>query len=427
MASGGRPGWALRCVLQITTSEARRDPVVHPVTATIDWGRVAALWAAAGRTQNTVAMYLYWARRFEKYCQAQDLDPIEHLTLDAVRRINKADPPRRRGATFGRTPIVAVRALACALAALGHVVPPWSGRRLIRWPPLIERYLEHRSRYRGVAAKTRGFNGKCAAAFMKFIATRRRTVRTVRIVDIDAFVISRTRMFTTKTVAGVCRALRSFLRYLHVAGLIKADLAVHVMSPRLRTLDRPPRAVPWNNVRRIVRAIEPTAKLGLRDRALFLMMATYGMGAAEVIGLQLQDLDWRSRLIRLRRPKTGVVTELPMLDSVAHALAVYVRRGRPPHASTRAVFVSHHLPHGPLSGSTTIRHRLALHAERAGVRDGYLGTHLFRHSHATRQVEEGRPAKVVGDILGHRRPASTSAYTRSAVLRLRAIALPVPR
>ena len=204
------------------------------------------------------------------------------------------------------------------------------------------------------------------------------------------------------------------------------DLATHVAAPRVRSVDRPPRAVPWNDVRRILRAIDTAAPLGLRDKALFLMMATYGMGAGEVSGLQLDDIDWRSRRLRLRRPKTGVVTELPLLDPVARALAAYLRRGRPAHASTRVVFVSDHLPHGRLSGSTTIRHRLALYAGRAGIR-GYLGTHVFRHSHATRQIEQGRPAKVLGDILGHRRPASTSVYTRSAVLRLRAISLPVPR
>jgi site-specific recombinase XerD len=285
----------------------------------------------------------------------------------------------------------------------------------------------HRLRYRGVAQRTLHFDAQCATTFLKFLATRRRTVQTTRIVDIDAFVISRSKTLTVKTIAGICSALRAFLRYLHMIGLIGTDLSVHVAAPMLRSVDRPPRAIPWDHVRRIVRAIDTTAPLGVRDKALFLMMAAYGMGASEVIGLRLDDIDWRQRHLQIRRPKTGVVTELPLLADVARALAIYLRRSRPAHAATRAVFVSDHLPHGPLCGSTTIRHRLALYAERAGIRDVYLGTHLFRHSHATRQIEQGRSAKVVGDILGHRRPESTSAYTRSAVLRLRAMALPVPR
>jgi site-specific recombinase XerD len=118
---------------------------------------------------------------------------------------------------------------------------------------------------------------------------------------------------------------------------------------------------------------------------------------------------------------------LPHLDSVASALAQYLRRERPAHARARNVFVTDHMPHRALSGSTTIRHRLAKYAEDAGVSATFLGTHVFRHSHATRQIEGGAPPKIVADILGHRRPESTSAYVRGAIVRLRMIALPVPK
>jgi site-specific recombinase XerD len=51
----------------------------------------------------------------------------------------------------------------------------------------------------------------------------------------------------------------------------------------------------------------------------------------------------------------------------------------------------------------------------------------LRHSHAGRQIDQGAPPKVVSDILGHRRPESTSAYVRIATSRLRDVALSVPR
>ncbi len=65
-------------------------------------------------------------------------------------------------------------------------------------------------------------------------------------------------------------------------------------------------------------------------------------------------------------------------------------------------------------------------AVAAGVVAPYLGSHALRHSHATRQIDLGAPAKVVGDILGHVRPESTSVYVRVALQRLRPLALPVP-
>jgi integrase/recombinase XerD len=394
----------------------------------IDWKQVAALWKRSERTEGTIGVYLYWARRFDSHCQAKGIDTVASLTLKDVRRMMATYSQRRKGARLGRLPLVATRALGCALRALGYDVPEWVR---VRSPPrriaLIESYIEHELRHRGIAERTSRFDAECARVFLEFVRRRRRTVRTIRITDIDAFVISRCKLYVAKTVARICSALRSFLRYLHLTGLTSIDLTVHVASPVVRSVDSPPRAVPWTWVQRILRAIDTTKPLGLRDKALFLMMATYGMGASEIVGLRLDDIDWRRRRIRLRRPKTGVVTDLPLLDPVARALAAYLRGSRPQHASTRAVFVTDHLPHRPISCSTTIRHRLDLYAGNAGIPDGYRGTHLFRHSHATRQIELGQPVKVVGDILGHRHPASTSVYTRSALLRLRALALPVPR
>jgi site-specific recombinase XerD len=317
--------------------------------------------------------------------------------------------------------------VSCALAALGVQVPKWSPSRPDPdRPPVVAGFVGHRLRYRGVTEKTARLEAWHITIFLKFLASRRRNARTVRLADVDAYLLARSKTWSLKTVAGACNALRAFLRYLYMVQLLRADLSAHVVRPKIRTVDRPPRALPWNDVRRILRAIDVTAPLGLRDKALFLLMATYGMGAAEVCGLRLQDIDWRARRVRVRRPKTGVVTELPLLDPIARALAMYVRHARPAHAACRCIFVSSPQPHTQL-GPQALYHRIALYAARAGVQNCYLGTHLFRHSHATRQIEQGRSVKVIGDILGHRLPESTSVYTRSAILRLRTVALPVPR
>lgn len=192
-------------------------------------------------------------------------------------------------------------------------------------------------------------------------------------------------------------------------------------------MDRPPRALPWKDVTRLLKAIDVRRPLGRRDFAMLLTMATYGMGAGEVLSLRLNDIDWEARSIRVRRPKTGTDIALPLLDPVARALADYVQRGRPVHAATREIFVSHRMPHRRLSGAAAIRHRLVEHAAAAGLKPAFIGSHVLRHSHACRQIEKGAPPKVVSDILGHRRPSSTSAYVRVATEGLRRMALPVPK
>lgn len=291
----------------------------------------------------------------------------------------------------------------------------------------MREFVAYRVKHRGIATSTIRSDVAVATKFLSFIRVHGRRPVSMRVAEIDGFVLDLTSKCAKKTVAGNCSTLRAFLRFLHLSGRVRADLASCVIAPRTRSVDRPPRALPWKDVQRILRAIDMRRPLGRRDFALFLMMATYGMGAGEVYELKLEDINWKARTIRLRRPKTGVVTMLPLLDPVARALAQYLRHERPAHARARNVFVTDLMPHRALSGSTTIRHRLTKYAEAAGVSATFLGTHVFRHSHATRQIEGGAPPKIVADILGHRRPSSTSAYVRGAIVRLRAIALPVPQ
>lgn len=404
------------------------------VDATIDWKRVVSLWRASGRTSGTIQVYAYWARRYATYCDARGKPLLAELTRARVEKFVADQVPgrRRRGRAprIGSAPCNAVRALSCALGAMGAQVPTWRGPspRSTPTPSVIVRgFVEYRLHHRGVAKQTTWIDARVASAFLGFLRSRGRRVADTRVVDLDDFVLKLASKLAPRTVAGDCSTLRAFLRYLHATGRLKADLAACVAAPRIRRLDRPPRALPWRDVLRILRAIDVRRPLGCRDFALFLMMATYGMGAGEVCALTLDDIDWTARTVRIRRPKTGVVTLLPLLDPVARAIARYLRDERPAHAQDRAVFVTSHLPHRRLACSTTIRHRLDGYARAAGVHADFLGTHVFRHAHATRQIEGGASVKVVGDILGHRRPSSTSVYTRSAILRLRAVALPVPR
>jgi integrase len=203
-------------------------------------------------------------------------------------------------------------------------------------------------------------------------------------------------------------------------------LAEKVIGPCIRPLERPPRALPWSDVRRIFRVIPQSVNPGKRDFAMLLLMATYGMGAAEVLNLCLDDVDWKAGTLRVRRPKTGTLIELPLLPAVAKALAAYLKTERPPAPKIRRIFLRTRMAYKPLT-SGAVRHRIRYYARKVGISAHIIGAHAFRHSHATRQVETGANLKVISDILGHRRLSSTSVYVRVAIKRLRAVALPVPR
>jgi integrase/recombinase XerD len=142
-----------------------------------------------------------------------------------------------------------------------------------------------------------------------------------------------------------------------MTGRLPADLASGVVAPRYRIDERSPRTLPWKHVQRILRSIFRMKAPGKRDFAIVLLLATYGLGAAEVFGLRLEDLDWEAGVLRTRRAKTNVAIELPLLPAVAKAISAYLRWERPPATSIHYVFLRRNMPYGRMT-SGAIRHRI---------------------------------------------------------------------
>lgn len=381
--------------------------------------------------RGTIAVYRYWICRFGDYCGICKLDERQELTEQGAERFARwwrsTGSPRhghlRSSILSSRS---ALRAWAFARIILGDALPTW---RTVCEPPVpraLRAFAIYVSEVRGNPPRT--IHAKLAhmAMFTAYCRRHRRPLHRPRLRDIDNFVMLCRRRYARKTVSAICSTLRSYLRFLRATGRSPDDLAGSVLSPIVRVCERPHRSLPWSDVQRILRAVDRSCPTGLRDYALLLMMSVYGLGAGEVIGLTLDDINWRSGTLRIVRPKTRAEFLLPLLPAVAKALVSYLKRGRPPHTAARQLFVTMRTPFKPFACSVTVRHILHSAARRAGVSAPFLGTHVLRHTHACRQLELGTSPKIIGDVLGHRDPDSTSAYLRVATNRLRELALPVP-
>ncbi len=392
---------------------------------------VVALWRKGHLCSGTIQIYLQWVRRFIAYCEKRKLSQIEQLTLaDVLRFIGAYAGPRLKGrAAAGHTRNVARNALhawACALRNLGMALPHWRTKQKRPMSPLISEYCQYRKTHNGVAEGTLGRDVATARGFLEELRRRRKSVARATLTDVDAFVLKSASRLSKATVADTCSSLRSFLRFLHATEKLPADLAKSVFAPRFCRSERPPRTLLWTDVQAILRSIHQSEPPGKRDFAILLLLATYGLGAAEVLGLRLEDVDWKAGILRAYRPKTKTLIELPLLPAVAKALTAYLRWERPPAKENHRLFLRTIMPYESMT-SGAIRHRIRYYAGLAGVSARVIGAHAFRHSHASRQVDAGANIKVVSDILGHRSSSSTSVYVRVSLKHLRTVALPVPR
>ena len=381
-------------------------------------------------SSGSARLYLEWIARFRRYCSVIGLVEVDELTFRGARRFRAwyARTRKINAAHLGPASS-SMRALRRVYEVLGVPVPAWKPIES-RPPPasvVLRNYATHLARHRGNPEVTVHKRLDHVSMLLKHLAASGKPWRQMRLPDIDAFLIECARRYARSTTADIAGSVRSFSRFLLSSGRIDVDLADAVISPVQPRFEQPRRALPWEDVQRLLRAVDTSTPRGLRDHAMLLMMSTYGLGAGEVMRLQLQDIDWNAGTLQMSRPKTGVNFVLPLLPSVAKALARYLRHARPSHTPTRHVFVRMKVPFGALEASAAVRHILAKHAKAAGIQASYLGSHVLRHSNAARQLDVGTKARVLSDLLGHRDPESVSAYVRIATQSLREVSLPVPR
>ncbi|SFU23183.1 site-specific integrase [Mesorhizobium sp. YR577] len=242
--------------------------------------------------------------------------------------------------------------------------------------------------------------------------------------DIDRYMDARALKLTRSSLKSVAERLRSLLRYLHRTSHIAADQSPHVIAPLLYAYE----GVPSILERGQIAAVLETARTdktpaGLRDHAILQILATYGLRAGEIRNLRIEDIDWRTEVIRVRHSKTQACSFLPLMKPAGEAVLAYLRSGRPT-TDAREIFIRTRAPYRKLEKLySLVRRRL----RDAGIKPpGKCGPHIFRHARAVEMLRASVPQKIIGDLLGHRSTASTAPYLKLATEDLRAIALDVP-
>lgn len=242
--------------------------------------------------------------------------------------------------------------------------------------------------------------------------------------EIRAFLLARVRHMAPKYAQSLAAALRSFLRFLFLHGETKTDLACAVLPVCQRQQPSVPRYLAAPDVERLLQCCDHSSAMGRRDHAVLLLLARLGLRASEVVALELDDIRWRTGEIVVRG-KGLVRDRVPLLSDVGDALALYLRRDRPP-AATRRVFLCSRAPHRAFVHPSSISTIVARALDKAGLTPPTRGAHLLRHSLATTMIRQNASLTEIGQVLRHRSPNSTEIYAKLDFGALREVARPWP-
>jgi integrase len=262
-----------------------------------------------------------------------------------------------------------------------------------------------------------------AAAAARFVAeyTVDGQVGTLTAADVVRAVQDECGRVSVGTAQYFVTALRSFLRFCRMQGLIDAELSIAALPVTGHRPSQLPKQISSAEAAALLRSCDRRRAIGRRNYAVLLMLLRLGVRAGEVAALRLEDIDWRAGQIVIRG-KGGRDEPLPLPADVGEAIVAYLRRGRPA-TIRREVFVTSRAPTRGLTRgavSEIVRHA----CRRAGIPE--VGAHRLRHMAACAMVRADVPLAEIGQVLRHRDQATTSTYARVDVGQLRRLARPWP-
>jgi site-specific recombinase XerD len=289
---------------------------------------------------------------------------------------------------------------------------------------LSDEYASFLYNVRGSAASTISSHRLASRCFLDHLEASGIALCSIQPRDIEAYVTQAGKRLCRASLQHEIGAVRGLLRFLATDGRVRTGLDRQIDTPRLYRLEQLPRALPWGVVTALLKTIDRKSDMGLRDYAMFLLIATYGLRASEVVAISLDDIRWRQGSLRIHQRKTSSPLELPLTNEVSAALVKHLQR-TPPTAPYRKVFLRMRAPIGLLK-PTAITEAFQALVRKSGLEVPFHGPHCLRHSLAVQLLRNGTPLKTIGDILGHRSAESTSVYLRLATGDLREVSLPVP-
>ncbi len=254
---------------------------------------------------------------------------------------------------------------------------------------------------------------------------------------------------SNRSLARHLSTLRSFFRWACREGHLEKNPARGLPSPRIpRTL---PRALTLPDTERLLDA-EEEALLPERERSLFELLYATGLRVSEAAGLDLEDVDFSARLVRVTG-KGSRERIVPFGETAAEALRAYLpvraalrrgsfaraaRRDSGVRAARRDSFVraarrrddekddpvsSEPLFVNARGGRLTTRSmaRLLKRRLRAAGLPEEISPHALRHTFATHLLQAGADLRAIQELLGHASLSTTQKYTHLDAARLREV------
>jgi len=225
----------------------------------------------------------------------------------------------------------------------------------------------------------------------------------------------RAKNYSKRTIARKLASLRTFFKFLYREGYIKTNPITAILTPKLDK--KLPVVLDVAKVARLVQSPPEDAVSGLRDRAILETLYSAGIRVSELVGLDLDDVDFISGVIKVLG-KGSKERMVPIGEPALAAIRRYVEERDDAKVRDRdAVFLN---KSGKRLTDRSIRRIIDKYIRACSIQE-HISPHSLRHSFATHLLDRGADLRSVQELLGHMNLSTTQIYTHVTMERLKTV------
>jgi len=305
------------------------------------------------------------------------------------------------------------------LTFLGRLQPP----AIVQQPHAdqVAEFTDYMCRERGLSPWTIKYSRGTIQEFLAQIDRADLRLKTLTAAEVNELLAAKVRsnQYSRVGLRRWASAMRPFFRFAEGRGWCRRGLADAVKTPPLYRHEGLPLGPSWDDVNRLLAVAQRDCPVDIRDRALLLLLAVYGLRAGEVAALRLDDFDWEREVLTVPHGKRQRPRTYPLCRTVGDAVLRYLRKARP-RTDRREVFITVLAPFRPLH-SASVGGMVSRRLHAMGLTLPHYGAHTLRHACATHLLAQGLSLKEIGDHLGHQSPEATRIYAKVDLAALRIV------
>ena len=301
-----------------------------------------------------------------------------------------------------------------------QLVTPTISSETTPLPPLFVAFSEWMRRQRGTRESTLDGYRRPILALLERLGSDPQHFTAS---EFRTFVLHFARPYRAEQAKNIATAVRMFVRFLSVHGYCTPEVVHAIPSVARWRLASLPKYLPGAEVDRLIHSCDRTTPLGLRDRAILLLLARLGLRAGDVAALRLTDLQWHDGTF-IVAGKNRRAARLPLPQEVGDALLQYLQQGRPAVVS-EFVFITSLAPWVPIS-SQVVGRTVVRALRRTGISAPARGARLLRHSAATHLLRSGVSLPTISALLRHASLETTTIYAKVDLPLLQHVVMPWP-